>query len=119
LFRSQNLIDQNIEHKEKVVEILGLNLNVEVVRNEIEEFTVAYKTLNNEIQNLEAKLQGTFFNENEYLQLQKDVETAEIELKITTENVTKTNAEISRLTKAFIDRKSTRLNSSHVKISYA
>lgn len=102
---NQNLIDQNIEHKEKVVEILGLNLNVEVVRNEIEEFTVAYKTLNNEIQNLEAKLQGTFFNENEYLQLQKDVETAEIELKITTENVTKTNAEISRLTKAFIEKK--------------
>src|SRR5690606_24669246 len=102
---NQNLIDQNIENKEKVVEILGLNLNVEVVRNEIEEFTVAYKTLNNEIQNLEAKLQGTFFNENEYLQLQKDVETAEIELKITTENVTKTNAEISRLTKAFIEKK--------------
>src|SRR5690606_25722247 len=102
---NQNLIDQNIEHKEKVVEILGLNLNVEVVRNEIEEFTVAYKTLNNEIQNLETKLQGTFFNKNEYLQLQKDVETAEIELKITTENVTKNNAEISRLTKAFIEKK--------------
>ncbi len=102
---NKNLINQNIENKEKVVEILHLNLNVESVRNEIEEFTVAYKTLNNEIQNLEAKLKNEIFNENDYLQHEKDFETAEIDLKIATENVTKTNAEINRLTKAFSEKK--------------
>ncbi len=102
---NKNLINQNIENKEKVVEILHLNLNVESVRNEIEEFTVAYKTLSNEIQNLEAKLKNEIFNENDYLQHEKDFETAEIDLKIATENVTKTNAEINRLTKAFSEKK--------------
>jgi len=102
---NKNLTDQNIENKQKVVEILHLDLNVEAVQNEIEDFTVAYKTLNNEIQNLEAKLKDEFFNETAYYQYEKDFETAEIELKIATENVTKTNAEITRLTKAFIEKK--------------
>ncbi len=102
---NKNLIDQNIESKEKVVEILHLNLNVEAIRKEIEEFTIAYKTLNNQIQELEAKLKDEFFNENDYLQHEKDFEIAETELKTATENVTKTNAEITRLTKAFIEKK--------------
>ena len=102
---NKNLVDQNIENKEKVVEILHLSLNVETVRSEIEEFTVAYKTLNNEIQNLEAKLKDEIFNENDYLQHERNFETAEIELKMATENVTKTNAEINRLTKAFSEKK--------------
>jgi len=102
---NKNLFDQNIENKQKVVEILYLNLNVEAVRKEIEDFTVAYKTLNNEIQNLEAKLKDEFFNETAYYQYEKDFETAEIELKIATENVTKTNAEITRLTEAFNQKK--------------
>ncbi|MEG1377330.1 MAG: SMC family ATPase, partial [Myroides sp.] len=41
---NKNLFDQNIENKQKVVELLHLNLNVEAVRKEIEDFTVAYKT---------------------------------------------------------------------------
>lgn len=102
---NKNMFDHNIENKEKVVEILHLNLNVEAVRKEIEDFTVAYKTLNNEIQNLEAKLKNEFFNETDYYQYEKDFETAEVEVKIATENVTKTNAEITRLTKAFIEKK--------------
>ena len=102
---NKNLIEQNIENKEKVVEILQLNLNVEAVRKEIEEFTITYKTLNNQIQELEAKLKDEFFNENDYLQHEKAFETAEIELKIATENVTKTNAEIIRLTEAVNQKK--------------
>ena len=102
---NKNLFDHNIENKQKVVEILHLNLNVEAVRKEIEDFTVAYKTLNNEIQNLEAKLKDEFFNETVYYQYEKDFETAEIELKNATENVTKTNAEITRLTEAFNQKK--------------
>jgi len=102
---NKNLVDQNIENKEKVVEILHLNLNVEAVRNEIEEFTVAYKTLSNEIHNLETKLKDEIFNENDYLQHERNFETVEIELKMATENVTKTNAEITRLTKAFSEKK--------------
>lgn len=102
---NKNLINQNIENKQKVVEILHLNLNVEAIRKEIEGFTVAYKTLNNEIQNLEAKLKDEFFNETAYYQYEKDFGTAEIELKIATENVTKTNAEITRLTEAFNQKK--------------
>ncbi|MEG1022007.1 MAG: SMC family ATPase, partial [Myroides sp.] len=102
---NKNLFDQNIENKQKVVELLHLNLNVEAVRKEIEDFTVAYKTLNNEIQNLEAKLKDEFFNETAYYQYEKDFETAEIELKIANENVTKTNAEITRLTEAFNQKK--------------
>ncbi len=102
---SQNLIDQKIENKEKVTEIIDLKLDVETVRKEIEDFTVAYKTLHNQIQELETKLQGAFFNENEYLQLQNDFETAETELKLATENVTKTKTEINRLTKVFSEKK--------------
>lgn len=102
---NKNLIEQNIENKEKVVEILQLNLNVEAVRKEIEEFTITYKTLNNQIQELEAKLKDEFFSENDYLEHEKAFETAETELKIATENVTKTNAEISRLTEAFNQKK--------------
>ncbi len=102
---NKNLVDQNIENKEKVVEILDLNLNVEAVRKEIEEFTVEYKSLNNHIQELEVKLKDEFFNETDYLQLQKAFETAETELKTATENVTKTNAEINRLTEAFHQKK--------------
>lgn len=102
---NKNLVDQNIENKEKVVEILHLNLNVEILRKEIEEFTVAYKTLNNQIQELEVKLKDEIFNETVYYQYEKDFETAEIELKTATENVTKTNAEITRLTEAFNQKK--------------
>ena len=102
---NKNLVDQNIENKEKVVEILDLNLNVEAVRKEIEEFIVEYKSLNNHIQELEVKLKDEFFNETDYLQFQKAFETAEIELKTATENVTKTNAEINRLTEAFHQKK--------------
>ncbi|SFN22300.1 exonuclease SbcC [Paenimyroides ummariense] len=102
---NKNLFDQNIENKEKVVEILHLNLNVEVLRKEIEEFTVAYKTLNNQIQELEVKLKDEIFNETAYYQYEKDFETAEIELKTATENVTKTTAEITRLTEAFNQKK--------------
>src|SRR5690606_35187845 len=87
------------------VEILQLNLNVEAVRKEIEEFTIAYKTLHNQIQELEVKLKDEFFNENDYLQYEKAFETAETELKIANENVTKTNAEITRLTEAFNQKK--------------
>jgi len=102
---NKNLINQNIENKEKVVEMLQLNLNAEVVRKEIEEFTIAYKTLNNQIHELEAKLKDEFFNKNDYLQHEKAFEIAETELKIATENVTKTNAEIIRLTEAFNQKK--------------
>lgn len=102
---NKNLTDQNIENKEKVVEILHLNLNIEVLRKEIEDFTVAYKTLNNQIQELEVKLKDEIFNEATYYQYEKDFETAEIELKTATENVTKTNAEITRLTEAFNQKK--------------
>lgn len=102
---NKNLVDQNIENKEKVVEILHLNLNIEVLRKEIEEFTVAYKTLNNQIQELEVKLKDEIFNETAYYLYEKDFETAEIELKTATENVTKTNAEITRLTDAFNQKK--------------
>ncbi len=102
---NKSLVDQNIENKEKVVEILHLNLNIEVLRKEIEEFTVAYKTLNNQIQELEVKLKDEIFNETAYYQYEKDFETAEIELKNATENVTKTNAEITRLTDAFNQKK--------------
>ncbi|WCM41175.1 SMC family ATPase [Flavobacterium sp. CBA20B-1] len=102
---NKNLVDQNIENKEKVVEILDLNWNVEAVRKEIEDFTIAYEILKNQIQELEAKLKDEFFNENDYLQLEKAFETADFELKIATENVTKTNAEISRLTEAFHQKK--------------
>ncbi|WLD23947.1 SMC family ATPase [Flavobacterium dauae] len=102
---NKNLVDQNIENKEKVVEILHLNLNTEVIRKEIEEFTVAYKTLNNQIKELETKLKDEFFNKAAYHQYEKDFETAESELKTATENVTKTNAEITRLTEAFNQKK--------------
>jgi len=102
---NKNLINQNIENKEKVVEILQLNLNIEAVRKEIEEFTIAYKTLHNQIQELEVKLKDEFFNENDYLQYEKAFETAETELKIANENITKTNAEIARLTEAFNQKK--------------
>ncbi|UUV22447.1 SbcC/MukB-like Walker B domain-containing protein [Paenimyroides aestuarii] len=104
LFKKQ-LVEQQIESEEKVVKILDLNWNVEAVRAEIEAFTVAYKTLNNQIQELETKLKDEVFNANDYLQLEKAFETAEIELKTATENVTKTKAEINRLTKAFIEKK--------------
>ena len=102
---NKSLVDQNIENKEKVVEILHLNLNVEVLRKEIEEFTVTYKTLNNQIQELEIKLKDEFFNETAYHQYEKDFQTAEIDLKIATENVTKTTSEITRLTDAFNQKK--------------
>src|SRR5690606_3479538 len=102
---NKNLVDQTIESKEKVVEILHLNLNVEVLRKEIEDFTVAYKTLNNQIQELEVKLKDEFFNETAYYQYEKDFETAEIEFKTATENVTKINAGITRLTEAFNQKK--------------
>lgn len=102
---NQNLFDQTIENKEKVIEILHLNLDVETVRKEIEQFTVAHKTLDNQIQDLEFKLKDAFFNENDYLQYEKEYEIAENELKNATENVIKTNAEITRLTASFQQKK--------------
>lgn len=102
---NKNLIDQKIENQLKVTEILNLDLNIEAIRKQIEDFTVAHKTLINQIEELEIKLQGFSFHPSGYEKQETAFKTAKNDLDLATEKATKTKTEIDRLTNAFNDKK--------------
>lgn len=101
----RHLVEQNIPDKEKVSEILREQWNIEAVKKQIETFIVGYKTLENQIAELEQKLENSCFNAEEFQKYEEQFLIGKNELAQATENLTKTNAEMQRLKKAFEEKK--------------
>lgn len=101
---NQNLSDQN-HTKEQVLEVINLKLDVDSTRKQVQDFMIAYKTLHNQIEELQEKLKNQAFSEEELQQQQKQFLTIKNQLEEATENVTKTKTEIQRLTAAFNQKK--------------
>lgn len=102
---TETLSGQQIESVEKVREILALPLDVPALRKEIEQFIIAFETLRNGISELEKKLKEVSFDEHLYEAEQEKLQEVTAALHLATEKVTKTNAEIQRLSQAFEAKK--------------
>ena len=66
-FFSQNLSNEN-HTKKQVLEVINLKLDVDFTRKQVQDFMIAYKTLQNQIAELQEKLSNQTFSEEEFQQ---------------------------------------------------
>lgn len=108
------LIDQSIKEAllanklnaiAEVKTILAKKLNVTEIRKVIEQFNITYETLRNSIAELELKLAQVSFDETLYQTTEEKLNVVAQQLKEANDSVAKLSAEISRLEKAFEDKK--------------
>src|SRR5690606_28053851 len=99
------LQEERLHDVETVQKILQNPYDLQAERERIQSFKVQLGTLQSEIQNLEDKLQGVVFDENIFEEARLLLAQSEETLKHSTEKVAQTNAEITRLTKDFEQKK--------------
>ncbi len=99
------LILNEIESINEVNLILAKKLNGAEIRKELEAFKITFETLKNAITELEQKLAKVSFDENLYQKTEEEVTLILQQLKAANDVVSKLEAEILRLQKAFEDKK--------------
>ena len=81
----------------QVENILAEKINTEESRSQIQKFRIDYETLKNGIAELEAKLKGFSFDEEQFSAVENQFKTIENNLKIANNLVIKITSEIERL----------------------
>lgn len=95
------LSEQQFNTLEEIQQILVQEINVQEIRNQIQQFRIQFETLRNSILELENKLKDFSFNEEEFLAIENQFRTFEKDLKKTNDSVVKIATEIERLEKEF------------------
>jgi len=95
------LSEQNFNALQEVQRILEQEINIQEVRNQIQLFRIEFETLKNGISELEPKLNGFSFDEEEFLKIKLQFQSFENDLKLVKDSVVKITAEIERLEKEF------------------
>ncbi|MPS66339.1 SMC family ATPase [Chryseobacterium sp.] len=95
------LSEQFFNSSDEIQQILAQEINVQETRNTIQHFRVQFETLKNSILELEAKLKGFSFNEEEFSALENQFKASENDVKTVNNSVIKITAEIDRLEKEF------------------
>ncbi len=95
------LSEQEFNTLEEIQEILVLEINVQETRNKIQQFRITFEILKNSILELETKLKDLSFDQEEFLTLENQLKSFEIDLKIANDSVVKIATEIERLEKEF------------------
>ncbi len=95
------LSEQFFNSLDEIQQILVQEINVQETRNTIQQFRIQFETLRNSILELEMKLKGFSFNEEEFLALENQFKASENDVKTVNNSVIKITAEIERLEKEF------------------
>lgn len=98
---TKSLVENNFSDLPAVQNILMQEINVQAVRNQIQQFRIQFETLKNGIADLEAKLKDFSFDEEKFAAAESQFTTAENDLKNANNNVVKISSEIERLEKEF------------------
>lgn len=99
------LLKYEIENIGKVQLILNQELDLPIVRKELEDFRVLFETLKSSIIELEQKLTEVSFDEEIYQTQEEKLFFVTNQLKEANEIVTKTTTEIERMNKSFGEKK--------------
>ena len=99
------LLKYEIEDVDKIQLVLNQQLDLPIVRKELEDFRVLFETLKSSIIELEQKLTEVSFDEEIYQIQEEKLFFVTNQLKEATEIVTKTTTEIERLNKSFGEKK--------------
>lgn len=108
------LADQNFTEFKEVENILLQEINVELVRTKVQLFKVEFEALKKFIGELELKLKGLSFDNEQFSLTEKQFNEAQTEQKQINDSVVTKTAEIDRLEKEFIKKES--LLKEHVKL---
>ncbi|MCW3170433.1 SMC family ATPase [Chryseobacterium sp. 09-1422] len=98
---TKSLVENNFIDVKAVQNILLQEMNVQQVRNTIQQFRIQFETLKNGIADLEAKLKDFSFDEEQFAEAENQFKTAENALKLANDSVVKIVSEIDRLEKEF------------------
>ena len=99
------LLKYEIEDVDKVQLVLNQQLDLLIVRKELEDFRVLFETLKSSIIELEQKLTEVSFDEKIYQSQEEKLFFVTNQLKEANEIVTKTTTEIERMNKSFGEKK--------------
>ncbi|WP_137905460.1 AAA family ATPase [Chryseobacterium sp. 2VB] len=108
------LAEQNFTEFKEVENILLQEINVELVRTKVQLFKVEFEALKKFIGELELKLKGLSFDNEQFSLTEKQFNEAQTEQKQINDSVVTKTAEIDRLEKEFIKKES--LLKEHVKL---
>ncbi|KQS94175.1 SMC family ATPase [Chryseobacterium sp. Leaf394] len=98
---TKSLVENNFIDVKAVQNILVQEINVQQVRNTIQQFRIQFETLKNGISDLETKLKDFSFDEEQFAEAENKFTTAENDLKLANDSVVKIVSEIDRLEKEF------------------
>lgn len=98
---TKSLVENNFIDVKAVQNILAQEINVQQVRNTIQQFRIQFETLKNGIADLETKLRDFSFDEEQFAEAENQFKTAESNLKLANDSVVKISSEIDRLEKEF------------------
>jgi exonuclease SbcC len=98
---TKSLVENNFIDVNAVQNILAQEINVQQVRNTIQQFRIQFETLKNGISDLETKLKDFSFDEEQFAEAENQFKTAENNLKLVNDSVVKIVSEIDRLEKEF------------------
>ncbi|WP_126653507.1 AAA family ATPase [Chryseobacterium aureum] len=98
------LADQNFSEFKEVENILLQEINVELVRAKIQNFKVEFEALKKFIKELELKLKGLSFDNEQFSLAEQEFLKAQVEQKKISDSVVTKIAEIDRLEKEFVKK---------------
>lgn len=98
---TKSLVENNFIDVKAVQNILLQEMNVQQIRNTIQQFRIQFETLKNGIVDLETKLRDFSFDEEQFAEAENQFTTAESGLKLANDSVVKISSEIDRLEKEF------------------
>ncbi|NLN33751.1 MAG: SMC family ATPase [Flavobacteriaceae bacterium] len=102
---SENIVLHKFNSVDEVYEILNLNLNPANIRREIEDFEVAYKTLQNKIEEQNEKLKHFEPNDEVFEAKKHEFEASTKELDEINKKSIQTETEFNRLQKSFEEKR--------------
>lgn len=98
------LADQNFTEFKEVENILLQEINIQVVRTQIQNFKIEFEALKKFIGELELKLKGLSFDSNQFSLAEQQLTQAQNEQKQISDSVVTKAAEIERLEKEFVKK---------------
>lgn len=98
------LADQNFIEFKEVENILLQDINIQLVRTKIQNFKVEFEALKKFINELELKLKGLSFDNEQFSLAEQQFNEAQIEQKKISDSVVTKTAEIDRLEKEFVKK---------------
>lgn len=98
------LTNQNFTEFKEVEHILVQEINIQLVRAQVQHFRVEFETLKKFITELELKLKGLSFNNEQFSVAEQQFTEAQTEQKQISDSVVTKTAEIDRLEKEFVKK---------------